>query len=55
MFWLPEAQTVSMTIRHSKAAIMVLQGNGNGTFQPAASYAAGNAPASVGVVPLDDR
>ncbi|HUB77560.1 MAG TPA: FG-GAP-like repeat-containing protein [Bryobacteraceae bacterium] len=35
-------------------ALVVLAGKGDGTFQPPASYAVGNNPGSIGVVPLDD-
>ena len=41
-------------VSKSSNALVILQGKGDGTFQPPASYANGNQPESLGVMPLDD-
>jgi hypothetical protein len=35
-------------------AVLLLFGKGDGTFQPPAAYATGNAPASLGILPIPD-
>ena len=39
---------------HHTNALIVLSGNGDGSFQTPAAYAAGNQPGSIGVAPLSD-
>ena len=45
---------LDLAVAGSQNAIILLFGKGDGTFQPPTAYAAGNQPASLGIVPATD-